>query len=51
MLGALSEEKTGLLFTILLDLASAFILGSETHGTRDHILLSQIRNFPLRRFL
>jgi hypothetical protein len=32
---------------LLLALASAFILGSKSHGTRDHILLSQIRDFPL----
>jgi hypothetical protein len=31
---------------LLLALASAFILGSESRGTHDHILLSQIRNFP-----
>jgi hypothetical protein len=31
---------------LLLALASAFILGSESRGTRDHILLSQIRDFP-----
>jgi hypothetical protein len=31
---------------LLLALASAFILGSESRGTRDHILLSQIRGFP-----
>jgi hypothetical protein len=30
----------------LLVLASAFILGSESHGTYDHILLSQIRDSP-----
>jgi hypothetical protein len=29
----------------LLALASAFILGSESRGTRDHILLVQIRDF------
>jgi hypothetical protein len=34
---------------LLLALASAVILGSESHGTRDHILLSQIRDFPFRR--
>jgi hypothetical protein len=28
---------------LLLALASAVILGSESRGTRDHILLSQIR--------
>jgi hypothetical protein len=30
----------------LLVLASAFILGSESRGTHDHILLSEIRYFP-----
>jgi hypothetical protein len=29
----------------------AVILGSESRGTRDHILLSQIRNFHFRRLL
>jgi hypothetical protein len=33
---------------LLLALASAFILGSESLGTRDHILLSQIWNFHFR---
>jgi hypothetical protein len=32
-------------------LASAVILGSESLGTRDHILLSQIRDFLFRRLL
>jgi hypothetical protein len=32
-------------------LASTVILGSESLGTRDHILLSQIRDFPFRRLL
>jgi hypothetical protein len=36
---------------LLLVLASAVILGSETLGTHDHILLSQIRVFPFRRLL
>jgi hypothetical protein len=36
---------------LLLALASAFILGSESRGTRDHILLSQIRDFPFCRLL
>jgi hypothetical protein len=36
---------------LLLVLASAVILGSESRGTRDHILLSQIRDFPSRRLL
>jgi hypothetical protein len=31
---------------LLLALASTFILGSESHGTHDHILLSQIRDSP-----
>jgi hypothetical protein len=31
---------------LLLVLVSADILGSESRGTRDHILLSQIRDFP-----
>jgi hypothetical protein len=31
---------------LLLGLANAVILGSESHGTRDHILLSQIRDSP-----
>jgi hypothetical protein len=32
-------------------LASADIFGSDSHGTRDHNLLSQIRDFPFRRLL
>jgi hypothetical protein len=32
---------------LLLALDSAFILGSKSRRTRDHILLSQIRDFPL----
>jgi hypothetical protein len=36
---------------LLLALASAVILGSESLGTHDHILLSQIRDFPFRRLL
>jgi hypothetical protein len=31
---------------LLLDLANAVILGSESRGNRDHILLSQIRDSP-----
>jgi hypothetical protein len=38
MWGALSHERTGL----LLALASAAILGSESRETLDHTLLSQI---------
>jgi hypothetical protein len=36
---------------LLLALASAVIFESEPRGTRDHILLSQIRDFPFRRLL
>jgi hypothetical protein len=36
---------------LLLALASAVILGSESRGTRHHILLSQIRDFPFRLLL
>jgi hypothetical protein len=36
---------------LLLVLASAFILGSESRVTRDHTLLSQIRDFPFSRHL
>jgi hypothetical protein len=36
---------------LVLGLASAVILESESCGTRDHILLSQIRDFSFRRLL
>jgi hypothetical protein len=36
---------------LLLALTSAIILGSESGGTGDHILLSQILDFPFRRLL
>jgi hypothetical protein len=36
---------------LLLALASAVIFGSESHRTRDHILLSHIRDFPFRCLL
>jgi hypothetical protein len=36
---------------MLLVLDSAVFLGSESLGTRDHILLSQIWDFPFRRLL
>jgi hypothetical protein len=36
---------------LLLALASAVILGFESRGTRDHILLFQIRDFPFYRLL
>jgi hypothetical protein len=36
---------------LLLVLASSFILGSGSRGTRDHILLSQIRDFHFYRLI
>jgi hypothetical protein len=36
---------------LLLALASAFIFGSESRGTRDRIFQSQIRDFTFRRLL
>jgi hypothetical protein len=47
MWGTLSDKRMGLLFTI----ASAVILGSESRGTCDYILLSQIRDFPFHCLL
>jgi hypothetical protein len=47
MWGALSDKRTGLSFTI----APADIFGSDSHGTRDHNLLSQIRDFLFCRLL
>jgi hypothetical protein len=44
------EDGVGRLL-LLLDLASAVILGSESHGTHDHIILSQIWDFPFRGLL
>jgi hypothetical protein len=44
MWGALSDERTGL--QLLLALAGAVILGSESRVTHDHILLYQIRDSP-----
>jgi hypothetical protein len=49
MSGALSGERT-LSFTLLLALARAVIRGSESTGTRDHILLSQIWDFHFVAF-
>jgi hypothetical protein len=50
MWGALSDERTGRL-QLLLVLASAVILGSESRGTHDHISLSQIREGPVPVFI
>jgi hypothetical protein len=41
----------GCLLYMLLALASEVFLGSESLGTRDHILLSQFCDFPFRRLL
>jgi hypothetical protein len=50
--GALSLTRGRVcLLQLLLALASAVILRSESRGTRCHILLSQIRDFPFRRLL
>jgi hypothetical protein len=49
--GALSDDRTGPSFYMLLVFASAIFLRSESLGTRDHILLSQIPNFPFLRLL
>jgi hypothetical protein len=52
MWGALSDERTGLSFTVaVVELASTVIRGSESRGTRDRILLCQIRDFPFCRLL
>jgi hypothetical protein len=49
--GALSDEMAGLSFVYAAGLASAVFLGSESRGTRDHILRSQIWDFSFRRLL
>jgi hypothetical protein len=48
--GALSDERMGL-SQLLLSLARTVIFGSESHGTRDHILLSKIRDLYFRCLL
>jgi hypothetical protein len=48
--GALSLTRVRICrLQLLLSFASAVFLGLECRGTRDHILLSQIRDFPFRR--
>jgi hypothetical protein len=50
MWGALSMTRRRVCdLQLLLALASSVILGSESRGARDYILLSQIRDFPFRR--
>jgi hypothetical protein len=52
MWGALFNKRTGVCrLQLLLALANAVVLRSESRGTRDHIFLSQIQDFPLRRLL
>jgi hypothetical protein len=51
MWGALLDERTGLSFTTAAGLASAVILGSESSGTPDRILLSIPRVYiPQEKF-
>jgi hypothetical protein len=47
--GALSDEGRVCFLYMLLVLANVVFLGSESLGTRDHILLSQIWDFPFHR--
>jgi hypothetical protein len=51
MWGALSDKRTGLSFITVSGPPRAVIFGSESRGTRGHILLSQIRDLPFRRLL
>jgi hypothetical protein len=47
---ALSDERTGLSH-LLLALTSSVVFGFESRGTRDHIILPQIRDFLFRHLL
>jgi hypothetical protein len=47
----LFDERMSLSFTIAAGSRQRIHLGSESRVTRDHILLSQIRDFPFRRLL
>jgi hypothetical protein len=51
MWGVLSDERMGLLFTIATGSRQRSHSRVRVRGTRDHILLSQIRDFPLRRLV
>jgi hypothetical protein len=51
MSGVVSDGRTGMTLQYLLALASTVVLRSESHGTRDHILLSQVRDIPYRCLL
>jgi hypothetical protein len=41
MWDTLSDERTGLWLSVVDNLASSVLLGSESRGTHDHILLPQ----------
>jgi hypothetical protein len=45
MWDALSDERTGPSFTLLLVFDSTVFLGFKSHRTQDHVLLSQIEDF------
>jgi hypothetical protein len=47
---SLTRERVCLLY-MLLALARVVFLGSESFETRDHIILSQIWDFPFRQYL
>jgi hypothetical protein len=48
MWGALADERKGLLFTVAAGPhQQSFFLVCESHGTHDHILLSQIGHSPI----
>jgi hypothetical protein len=51
MWGALSDERTGLSFTISAGPRQRIHYGSESCGTRDHILLSLFRDYRIRRLI
>jgi hypothetical protein len=48
---ALSDERPGLSFVYAAGPRQVAFLGSESLGTRGHILLSQFWDFPFRRLL
>jgi hypothetical protein len=47
---SLTRGRVCLLY-MLLGFANVVFLGSESLGSRDHVVLSQIRDFPFRRLL
>jgi hypothetical protein len=48
---SLSREEGSVVYNCCWPSRAQFILESESHGTRDHILLPQIRDFHFRRLL